>query len=221
MTGKERKRERGELTDLTRDFVFASLSLSQPRPKSKKKKKKKKKKLQVLTAGPLPSHVAFIMDGNRRFAESHLGTRDAAEGHAAGYRRPAVRPRVVSGPGGQDGLGLCVFRRQLLEAAAGGGRADGAGQGEARGARVGTRAEGRRAGGRKGKRRRRRRRRRRKEKRKPKKPKAGKEKKTGASSSRGTASSSASWESSPACLRPSPRRRGRQRRPPKTGTKRG
>jgi len=25
------------------------------------------------------------MDGNRRFAESHLGTRDAAEGHAAGY----------------------------------------------------------------------------------------------------------------------------------------
>jgi hypothetical protein len=39
----------------------------------------------ALTARPVPAHVAFIMDGNRRYAE-HRGER-SAEGHAAGYRR--------------------------------------------------------------------------------------------------------------------------------------
>jgi ditrans,polycis-polyprenyl diphosphate synthase len=39
----------------------------------------------ALAARPVPAHVAFIMDGNRRYAE-HRGER-SAEGHAAGYRR--------------------------------------------------------------------------------------------------------------------------------------
>ena len=63
-----------------------SLSLAQPRPHlSLSLSPHTPFTPQVLTAGPLPSHVAFIMDGNRRFAESHLGTQDASEGHAAGY----------------------------------------------------------------------------------------------------------------------------------------
>jgi undecaprenyl pyrophosphate synthase len=37
----------------------------------------------VLRAGPVPAHVAFIMDGNRRYAEG--GGLDAVAGHEAGY----------------------------------------------------------------------------------------------------------------------------------------
>lgn len=39
--------------------------------------------IKVIKSGPVPNHVAFIMDGNRRFAEkSHI---NKAEGHAKGF----------------------------------------------------------------------------------------------------------------------------------------
>jgi len=40
--------------------------------------------LRVLTAGPIPRHVAFEMDGNRRFAR-RTGRR-AVEGHSDGFQ---------------------------------------------------------------------------------------------------------------------------------------
>jgi ditrans,polycis-polyprenyl diphosphate synthase len=40
--------------------------------------------IQVLRQGPIPAHVAFIMDGNRRFAKKNRLSR-TVEGHAAGF----------------------------------------------------------------------------------------------------------------------------------------
>ncbi|TFY60319.1 hypothetical protein EVJ58_g5234 [Rhodofomes roseus] len=39
--------------------------------------------LAVLAAGPIPRHVAFVMDGNRRYARSHQ--KRVQEGHAEGF----------------------------------------------------------------------------------------------------------------------------------------
>ena len=39
--------------------------------------------LAVLAAGPVPRHVAFVMDGNRRYARSHH--KRVQEGHAEGF----------------------------------------------------------------------------------------------------------------------------------------
>ncbi|THH27913.1 hypothetical protein EUX98_g6262 [Antrodiella citrinella] len=39
--------------------------------------------LRVLAAGPIPQHVAFVMDGNRRYARMH--SKEVQEGHAEGY----------------------------------------------------------------------------------------------------------------------------------------
>ena len=39
---------------------------------------------QVLQAGPIPRHVAFIMDGNRRFAD-RMCSGDIASGHSRGF----------------------------------------------------------------------------------------------------------------------------------------
>ncbi|KAI0767900.1 Di-trans-poly-cis-decaprenylcistransferase [Irpex lacteus] len=39
--------------------------------------------LTVLAAGPVPQHVAFIMDGNRRYARSHH--KQVAQGHGDGF----------------------------------------------------------------------------------------------------------------------------------------
>ncbi|KAG6867276.1 hypothetical protein C0993_005058 [Termitomyces sp. T159_Od127] len=39
--------------------------------------------LRVISAGPTPKHVAFIMDGNRRYARSHR--RRVQEGHYEGF----------------------------------------------------------------------------------------------------------------------------------------
>lgn len=39
--------------------------------------------LSILSAGPVPRHVAFVMDGNRRHARQHQ--KDIIEGHAAGF----------------------------------------------------------------------------------------------------------------------------------------
>jgi undecaprenyl pyrophosphate synthase len=39
--------------------------------------------LTVLSAGPIPKHVAFIMDGNRRYARMH--NKQVAQGHGEGF----------------------------------------------------------------------------------------------------------------------------------------
>jgi ditrans,polycis-polyprenyl diphosphate synthase len=39
----------------------------------------------LLYAGPVPKHVAFIMDGNRRFAERERMAR--VDGHREGYKK--------------------------------------------------------------------------------------------------------------------------------------
>ncbi|THU96347.1 dehydrodolichyl diphosphate synthetase [Dendrothele bispora CBS 962.96] len=39
--------------------------------------------LRVLSSGPVPQHVAFVMDGNRRFARMH--GKQVPEGHGEGY----------------------------------------------------------------------------------------------------------------------------------------
>ena len=44
----------------------------------------------VLQAGGTPEHVAFVMDGNRRFAEREQV--DRAAGHAQGYYKVGLSP---------------------------------------------------------------------------------------------------------------------------------
>ncbi|TCD66805.1 cis-prenyltransferase [Steccherinum ochraceum] len=39
--------------------------------------------LSILAAGPIPQHVAFVMDGNRRYARMHH--QEVQQGHAEGY----------------------------------------------------------------------------------------------------------------------------------------
>lgn len=39
--------------------------------------------LDVLAAGPIPQHVAFVMDGNRRYAR--MNHKHVAQGHADGF----------------------------------------------------------------------------------------------------------------------------------------
>jgi hypothetical protein len=39
--------------------------------------------IRILTLGPIPQHVAFIMDGNRRWAR--LNDKQPYEGHSDGY----------------------------------------------------------------------------------------------------------------------------------------
>ena len=41
----------------------------------------------VLKTGPIPKHVAFIMDGNRRFAKKN--SMDRANGHLMGFEKLA------------------------------------------------------------------------------------------------------------------------------------
>jgi Putative undecaprenyl diphosphate synthase len=43
--------------------------------------------------GPVPDHVAFIMDGNRRFASTH--GQAAQAGHRNGYRKASFHPSVL------------------------------------------------------------------------------------------------------------------------------
>lgn len=50
----------------------------------------------TLRQGPIPQHVAFEMDGNRRFAKNHKI--EAIEGHNLGFEALArVRPRILQG----------------------------------------------------------------------------------------------------------------------------
>jgi ditrans,polycis-polyprenyl diphosphate synthase len=39
--------------------------------------------LRVLSAGPIPKHVAFVMDGNRRYARRNQ--KNVIEGHSEGF----------------------------------------------------------------------------------------------------------------------------------------
>lgn len=50
--------------------------------------------LGALRQGPVPQHIAFVMDGNRRFARSHR--KEVAEGHSAGFEALA-RVSGISG----------------------------------------------------------------------------------------------------------------------------
>ena len=50
----------------------------------------------ALRQGPIPQHVAFVMDGNRRFAKSHRI--ETVEGHNLGFEALAR----VSGPASAD-----------------------------------------------------------------------------------------------------------------------
>ena len=58
--------------------------------------------LRALRCGPIPRHVAFIMDGNRRFARA-AGI-EKIEGHAAGFARlsETLQGRDPYGGGIQD-----------------------------------------------------------------------------------------------------------------------
>jgi len=75
----------------------------------------------ILAAGPVPQHMAFIMDGNRRYARSK--NRKIQQGHVAGFnalrrvrsllsRTKLVRSYAFSGTGGllanQRALCFCI-----------------------------------------------------------------------------------------------------------------
>ena len=47
----------------------------------------------TLRQGPLPLHVAFIMDGNRRYAEARGSDREA--GHRQGFNRVSLLPLLA------------------------------------------------------------------------------------------------------------------------------
>jgi len=54
----------------------------------------------LVRAGGVPAHLAFIMDGNRRFADRAGLQR--LEGHNVGYRKARRRARAGGGRGGGD-----------------------------------------------------------------------------------------------------------------------
>ena len=39
--------------------------------------------LKILAAGPIPSHIAFVMDGNRRYAR--INHKEVQQGHSDGF----------------------------------------------------------------------------------------------------------------------------------------
>lgn len=65
--------------------MFQGMSWIQER--SKEKTWLQRLATRVVKAGPIPKHVAFIMDGNRRFARKN--SIDRAEGHLQGFNKLA------------------------------------------------------------------------------------------------------------------------------------
>ncbi|KAG5456863.1 MAG: LOW QUALITY PROTEIN: putative undecaprenyl diphosphate synthase-domain-containing protein [Olpidium bornovanus] len=65
--------------------------------------------LRVLRQGPVPEHIAFIMDGNRRFAQSHGA--HAAFGHLRGFEK-LEEVRLWLGGGGARGTASPAFAFQ-------------------------------------------------------------------------------------------------------------
>ena len=39
--------------------------------------------LNILAAGPIPKHIAFVMDGNRRYAR--MNRKEVQQGHSDGF----------------------------------------------------------------------------------------------------------------------------------------
>ena len=58
----------------------------------------------VLQAGPLPEHIAFVMDGNRRYADRQHWARIA--GHRLGYCK--VPTYQYTGCSSTPGLHACI-----------------------------------------------------------------------------------------------------------------
>ena len=53
--------------------------------------------ISILSSGPVPGHIGFVMDGNRRYARRHQ--KEVKDGHAEGYvalRRVRLRISTTS-----------------------------------------------------------------------------------------------------------------------------
>jgi hypothetical protein len=84
--------------------------------------------LKVLAAGPIPQHIAFVMDGNRRYAR--MNGKAVHQGHADGYITLRRVSSEVKGATCTNGLSstdpgslsetqrsmcicICIFNREL------------------------------------------------------------------------------------------------------------
>jgi hypothetical protein len=66
-----------------------------------------------LKQGPIPQHVAFVMDGNRRFARNHHI--ETVEGHNMGFESLARVCHVLAVPFLVQPTDMCADTRSLLQ----------------------------------------------------------------------------------------------------------